>query len=125
MKTVGNHNTCLLGKALTCNYHRRPKYLEIDIDIASLTITTVILHLALGCVTIDMGFLVEAQEEELSERLISGVRVCQMEMPDRLPSTSSLGMSSSIEDLTAKRTREWFTMTRIPFWRCQREWVLQ
>ncbi|CAL1385212.1 unnamed protein product [Linum trigynum] len=83
-KTVGNHSACLLGKALTCNYHRGPNYLEIDVDIASSAIATAILHLALGCVTsvtIDMGFLVEAQEEEeLPERLIGAVRVCQMEM---------------------------------------------
>ncbi|MCD7461995.1 hypothetical protein HAX54_047529 [Datura stramonium] len=42
------------------------------------------LHLALGyvtSVTIDMGFLVEAQtEEELPEKLFGAVRVCQMEM---------------------------------------------
>ncbi|CAI0376575.1 unnamed protein product [Linum tenue] len=83
-KTVGNYSACLLGKALTCNYHRGANYLEIDVDIGSSAIATAILHLALGCVTsvtIDMGFLVEAQEEEeLPERLIGAVRVCQMEM---------------------------------------------
>ncbi|CAI9779297.1 unnamed protein product [Fraxinus pennsylvanica] len=40
--------------------------------------------LALGyvtVVTIDMGFLVEAQlEEELSEKLFGAIRICQMEM---------------------------------------------
>ncbi|CAN0860444.1 Protein ENHANCED DISEASE RESISTANCE 2-like [Linum grandiflorum] len=83
-KTVGNYSACLLGKALTCNYHRGPNYLEIDVDIGSSAIATAILHLALGCVTsvtIDMGFVVEAQEEEeLPERLLGAVRVCQMEM---------------------------------------------
>ncbi|PWA72375.1 enhanced disease resistance-like protein (DUF1336) [Artemisia annua] len=47
-------------------------------------IATAILHLALGCVnsvTIDMGFVVEAvEEEELPERLLGAVRICQMEM---------------------------------------------
>ncbi|KAJ1382519.1 Protein ENHANCED DISEASE RESISTANCE 2, C-terminal [Sesbania bispinosa] len=47
-------------------------------------IANAILRLALGYVTsvsIDMGFVVEAQtEEELPERLIGAVRVCQMEM---------------------------------------------
>ncbi|KAL5559614.1 hypothetical protein UlMin_035825 [Ulmus minor] len=83
-KAVGNYSACLLGKALTCNYHRGPNYLEIDVDIGSSTIASAILHLALGyvtSVTIDMGFLVEAQtEDELPERLVGAVRVCQMEM---------------------------------------------
>ncbi|GMI84403.1 hypothetical protein like AT5G10750 [Hibiscus trionum] len=83
-KAVGNYAACLLGKALTCNYHRGPDYLEIDVDIASSAIANAILHLALGyvtTVTIDMGFLVEAQtENELPEKLIGAVRVCQMEM---------------------------------------------
>ncbi|XP_042395022.1 protein ENHANCED DISEASE RESISTANCE 2-like isoform X2 [Zingiber officinale] len=81
---VGNYAACLLGKALTCNYHRGENYLEIDVDIGSSAIAHAILHLALGyvtAVTIDMGFLVEAQaEEELPERLLGAVRVAQMEM---------------------------------------------
>lgn len=81
---VGNYGACLLGKALTCTYHMGPNYLEIDVDIGSSAIANAILHLALGyvtSVTIDMGFLVEAQEEEeLPERLLGAVRVCQMEM---------------------------------------------
>ncbi|KAI4337226.1 hypothetical protein L6164_015669 [Bauhinia variegata] len=83
-KAVGNHSACLLGKALTCNYHSGANYLEIDADIGSSAIANAILQLALGSVTsvtIDMGFLVEAQtEDELPERLIGAVRVCQMEM---------------------------------------------
>ncbi|MFS7924363.1 putative protein ENHANCED DISEASE RESISTANCE 2 [Helianthus anomalus] len=82
--TVGNYSACLLGKALNCYYHSGPNYLEIDVDIGSSKIATAILHLALGCVTavtIDMGFVVEAQEEEeLPERLFGAVRICQMEM---------------------------------------------
>ncbi|XVF89446.1 hypothetical protein PTKIN_Ptkin19aG0131000 [Pterospermum kingtungense] len=83
-KTVGNYAACLLGKALTLNYHRGSNYLEIDVDIASSAIASAILNLALGSVTsitIDMGFLVESQtESELPEKLIGAVRVCQMEM---------------------------------------------
>lgn len=82
--TVGNYSACLLGKALPCKYHRGANYLEMDVDIGSSAIASAILHLALGyvtTVTIDMGFLVEAQaEEELPERLLGAVRVCQMEM---------------------------------------------
>ncbi|KAK1317907.1 hypothetical protein QJS10_CPA05g02388 [Acorus calamus] len=81
---VGNYAACLLGKALTCHYHRGENYLEIDVDIGSSAIANAILHLALGyvtAVTIDMGFLVEAKtEEELPERLMGAVRVAQMEM---------------------------------------------
>ncbi|XP_059275277.1 protein ENHANCED DISEASE RESISTANCE 2-like [Lycium ferocissimum] len=81
---VGNYSACILGKALNCYYHKGPNYLEIDVDIGSSTIASAILHLALGyvtSVTIDMGFLVEAQtEEELPEKLFGAVRVCQMEM---------------------------------------------
>ncbi|KAK8550594.1 hypothetical protein V6N12_039295 [Hibiscus sabdariffa] len=83
-RTVGNYSACLIGKALTCNYHRGPNYLEIDVDIASSAIANAILHLALGYATsvvIDMGFVVEGQtEEELPEKLIGAVRVCKMEM---------------------------------------------
>ncbi|EEF46834.1 lipid binding protein, putative [Ricinus communis] len=83
-KTVGNYSACLLGKALNCNYHRGVNYLEIDVDIGSSKIATAILHLALGyvtSVTIDMGFVVEAQaEDELPEKLIGAIRICQMEM---------------------------------------------
>ncbi|XXG58140.1 hypothetical protein AAC387_Pa04g0528 [Persea americana] len=81
---VGNYAACLLGRALTCRYHRGENYLEIDVDIASSAIANAILHLALGyvtAVTIDMGFVVEAvEEEELPERLLGAVRVAQMEM---------------------------------------------
>ncbi|KAL6873677.1 hypothetical protein ACP4OV_013759 [Aristida adscensionis] len=82
--TVGNYAACLLGRALTCRYHRGDDYLEIDVDIGSSAIASAILHLALGAVTsvtIDMGFLVESQsEEELPERLFGAVRIAQMEM---------------------------------------------
>ncbi|KAK9698191.1 hypothetical protein RND81_08G087800 [Saponaria officinalis] len=83
-KAVGNYSACLLGKALTCRYHRGPNYLEIDVDLSSSKIAGAMVHLALGYVTavsIDMGFLVEAQsEEELPEKLIGAVRICQMDM---------------------------------------------
>ncbi|GMH07037.1 hypothetical protein Nepgr_008877 [Nepenthes gracilis] len=83
-KAVGSYGACLLGKALTCRYYRGWNYFEVDVDIASSKIASALLHLALGCVTavtIDMGFLVEAQaEEELPERLLGAVRICQMEM---------------------------------------------
>lgn len=82
--TVGNHGTCLLGKALTCNYIRGSDYLEIDVDIGSSSLASAILHLALGyvnTVTVDMAFLVESQtEEELPERVFGASRISQIEM---------------------------------------------
>ncbi|GMQ02726.1 hypothetical protein CsSME_00048822 [Camellia sinensis var. sinensis] len=93
--TVGNYSACLLGKALTCNYRRGSNYLEIDVDMGSSAIASAVLHLALGyvtAVTVDMGFVVEAQaEDELPERLLGAVRVCQMEMS----SATFIDMTSS------------------------------
>ncbi|KAL2481863.1 Protein of unknown function (DUF1336) [Abeliophyllum distichum] len=85
MKTiVENYSACLLGKILNCYYHKRHNYLEIDIDIGSSAIATLILRLALGCVmavTVDMGFLVEAQlDEDLLRRNYGAVRICQMDV---------------------------------------------
>lgn len=112
-KAVGNYSACLLGKALTCNYHRGVNYFEIDVDIGSSAIAKAILHLALGyatTVTIDMGFLVESQtEEELPEKLIGAVRVCQMEMTSAKVVTDShaptvargLGLSKVNHDKSA------------------------
>ncbi|XP_057810385.1 protein ENHANCED DISEASE RESISTANCE 2-like [Salvia miltiorrhiza] len=81
---VGRYSACLLGKAVSCCYHRGADYLEIDVDIGSSTVASAILRLALGCVkavTVDLGFLVEGQtEEELPEKLFGAVRICQMEM---------------------------------------------
>lgn len=82
--TVGNYAACLLGKALTCNYTRGPNYFEIDVDIGSSALANAILHLALGyanSVTVDMAFVIEAQEEEeLPERIMSAVRISQIDM---------------------------------------------
>ncbi|KAL4182279.1 hypothetical protein AMTRI_Chr12g241710 [Amborella trichopoda] len=81
---VGNHSACLLGKALCCRYLKGDNYFEIDVDIGSSALANAILHLALGyvtSVTVDMGFVVEAQsEEELPEKLVGAVRIAQMEM---------------------------------------------
>ncbi|KAH0460919.1 hypothetical protein IEQ34_008494 [Dendrobium chrysotoxum] len=81
---MGNYGACMLGKALACNYHKGENYLEIDVDIGSSAVASAVLKLTMGylaAVTIDMGFLVEAQsEEELPEKLIGAVRIAQMEI---------------------------------------------
>lgn len=85
---VGNHAACLLGKALTCRYHRGENYLEIDVDIGSSALASSIIHLALGYVTsvsVNMAFMVESQaEEELPERVLGAVRIHQIEMSSAL-----------------------------------------
>ncbi|KAF9662020.1 hypothetical protein SADUNF_Sadunf18G0009700 [Salix dunnii] len=97
-KAVGSYSACLLGKALNIHYHRGRNYFEIDVDVGSSKIAAAILHLALGYtanVTIDMGFVVEAQtDEELPERLIGAIRVCQMEMSSaRVVDSPSTGLA--------------------------------
>ncbi|KAL2541373.1 Protein of unknown function (DUF1336) [Abeliophyllum distichum] len=85
MKTiVGNYVVCLLGKTLNCYYHNGYNYLQIDVDIGSSAIVRHNFAPGLGCVmvvTVDMGFLVEAQlDEELPERLFGAIKICQMEV---------------------------------------------
>lgn len=103
-RSLSNFFSAKTGKALTCNYHRGVNYLEIDVDIGSSAIANAVLHLALRyvtSVTIDMGFVVEAQtEDELPERLIGAVRVSQMQMSSAtsvesstLPDSKKLGLS--------------------------------
>lgn len=86
--TVGNHAACLMGKALTCRYHRGDNYLEIDVDIGSSALASAIVHLALGYVTsvsVDIAFMVESQsDEELPERLLGAIRIHQIEMSSAL-----------------------------------------
>lgn len=99
---VGNYSACLLGKALSCRYYKGESYFEVDVDVGSSGIASAILRVALGCVasvTIDMGFVVEAkEEEELPERLIGAVRIAQMEMSSaRFVETSGKGRGVVVE----------------------------
>ncbi|XP_024040173.1 protein ENHANCED DISEASE RESISTANCE 2-like [Citrus clementina] len=79
--SVGS-TTCLLGKAVDCNYLHGPKYLEIDVDIGSSTVANGVLGLVNGVITtlvVDMAFLVQANTtDELPERLIGVVRVSSL-----------------------------------------------
>nr|CAD1827497.1 unnamed protein product [Ananas comosus var. bracteatus] len=102
---VGNHAACLLGRALTCRYHRGDGYLEIDVDIGSSALASAVLHLALGsaaAVAIDMGFVVEAQtDDELPERLIGAVRIAHIDMASAYyldPKATATGSESESEE---------------------------
>ncbi|CAA7023257.1 unnamed protein product [Microthlaspi erraticum] len=81
---AGSFGAFLVAKTASCSYHRGSNYLEIDVDLSSSRIMTALTRLALRyttSLTIDIGFVVEPQaEDELPERLIGAVRICQMEL---------------------------------------------
>ncbi|CAH2044387.1 unnamed protein product [Thlaspi arvense] len=81
---AGSFGAFIVGKTARCSYHRGSNYLEIDVDLSSSAIMTALLRLALGYITsltVDIGFVVEAQtEDELPERLIGACRVCHIEL---------------------------------------------
>ncbi|XP_038973542.1 protein ENHANCED DISEASE RESISTANCE 2-like isoform X2 [Phoenix dactylifera] len=96
-QSVGS-SPCLLGKAVDCTYIRRPKYLEIDVDIGSSTVANGVLGLVLGVVTslvVDIAFLIQANtSEELPEQLIGAVRVSHL----KLSSAMISGLDNSPTD---------------------------
>ncbi|XP_010940820.1 protein ENHANCED DISEASE RESISTANCE 2 isoform X2 [Elaeis guineensis] len=96
-QSIGS-SPCLLGKAVDCTYIRRPKYLEIDVDIGSSTVANGVLGLVLGVVTslvVDMAFLIQANtSEELPEQLIGAVRVSHLELSSAMIS----GLDNSPDD---------------------------
>ncbi|KFK44395.1 hypothetical protein AALP_AA1G251900 [Arabis alpina] len=81
---AGKYGAFLLGKAVNCSYHRGSNYFEIDVDIGSSAILSAALRFTLGYImslTADIGFVVEARtEDELPEKLIGAVRICQKEL---------------------------------------------
>ncbi|KGN55407.1 protein ENHANCED DISEASE RESISTANCE 2-like [Cucumis sativus] len=109
-KTVGNYSACLLGKTLTCSYHRGSNYFEIDVDIGSSALASAILRLTLhyvDSVTIDMGFVLEAvTEDELPERLIGAVRVSQIEMAAAMEVESDAGTPRRLENGKTDQRRD-------------------
>ncbi|KAA0064561.1 protein ENHANCED DISEASE RESISTANCE 2-like [Cucumis melo var. makuwa] len=109
-KTVGNYSACLLGKSLTCSYHKGSNYFEIDVDIGSSSLASAILRLTLhyvDSVTIDMGFVLEAvTEDELPERLIGAVRVSQIQMAAATEVESNAGTPRRLENGKTDQRRE-------------------
>ncbi|XP_030535297.1 protein ENHANCED DISEASE RESISTANCE 2 isoform X2 [Rhodamnia argentea] len=82
-QSIGS-NPSLLGKVVDCNYIRGPTYLEIDVDVGSSTVASVVLGIVIGVMTtleFDMAFLVQANTtDELPEELIGAVRVSHIEL---------------------------------------------
>ncbi|ESQ32035.1 hypothetical protein EUTSA_v10005439mg [Eutrema salsugineum] len=99
---AGSFGAFVAGKTVRCSYYRGDNYLEIDIDLGSSAIMRALLRLSLGCITsltVDVGFVVEAQtEDELPERLIGACRICHMELSSAFvvdDSKKPLGMMGS------------------------------
>ncbi|KFK23465.1 hypothetical protein AALP_AAs58859U000300 [Arabis alpina] len=81
---AGRFGALVLGKNVRCSYHRGSNYFEIDVDLSTSAILSATVRLVLGyamSVTLDVGFVVEAQtDDELPEKLIGAVRLCQMDL---------------------------------------------
>ncbi|KAF8099911.1 hypothetical protein N665_0235s0014 [Sinapis alba] len=81
---AGRFGAFLLAKTVKCTYHKGPNYFEIDVDTGSWKILSALVRLLFEYsrnLTVDIGYVIEAQEEdELPERLIGGVRLCHMEV---------------------------------------------
>ncbi|XP_009111649.1 protein ENHANCED DISEASE RESISTANCE 2-like [Brassica rapa] len=81
---AGQFGAFLVGKTVSCTYHRGPNYFEIDVDTGSWAILSAFVRLLLGYArsfTVDVGLVIEAQtEDELPERLIGAVRMCHVEL---------------------------------------------
>ncbi|KAG2531334.1 hypothetical protein JM16_001094 [Phytophthora kernoviae] len=76
-KSVGT-TPCIIGKPIKTTYYQSPQYLEVHVDISSDTIAK---HITALCrshstsFTVDMGFVIEGQEEaELPEALLGSAR---------------------------------------------------
>ncbi|KAL2610516.1 hypothetical protein R1flu_029089 [Riccia fluitans] len=86
---VGDHAICILGKQLTCRYHRGDDFLEVDVDIGSSMVASAIVHLAINyitTITVDLAFLIEGKtEEELPEKLLGAVRFAELEPSASVP----------------------------------------
>ncbi|KAL3690321.1 hypothetical protein R1sor_016630 [Riccia sorocarpa] len=86
---VGDHAICILGKQLTCRYHRGDNFMEVDVDIGSSMVASAIVHLAINyitTITVDLAFLIEGKtEEELPEKLLGAVRFAELEPSASVP----------------------------------------
>ncbi|CAF2015164.1 protein ENHANCED DISEASE RESISTANCE 2-like [Brassica napus] len=81
---AGQFGAFLVARTVKCTYHKGPNYFEVDVDTGSWPILAALVRLLFEYsryLTVDIGYVVEAQEEdELPERLIGGIRLCHMEV---------------------------------------------
>ncbi|THG02322.1 hypothetical protein TEA_021164 [Camellia sinensis var. sinensis] len=101
-RAVGT-KACLLGKAVTCKYHRQDNFLElnkilqktftlqIDVEIGSSSVARSVISLVLGYVpsiVVDLAILIEAkEEEELPEYILGTVRLNRVKLESAAPFT--------------------------------------
>ncbi|KAJ4951312.1 hypothetical protein NE237_028144 [Protea cynaroides] len=87
-RAVGT-KTCLLGKAITCNYLRQDNFLEIDVDIGSSSVARSVIGLVLGYITsivVNLAILIEAKEEdELPEYILGTVQLNRVTLDSAIP----------------------------------------
>eukprot|EP00250_Pteridium_aquilinum_P013782 c21570_g1_i1 orf=344-1294(-) len=80
---VGEQAICILGRAVSCKYHKGDNFVEVDVDIGASILANAVVHLAFGYVTtltVDLAFLIESQvEEELPEQMLGAVRFANLD----------------------------------------------
>ncbi|KAI5080162.1 hypothetical protein GOP47_0005641 [Adiantum capillus-veneris] len=85
---VGQRPVCMIGKYLKCKYIREKNYMEVDIDVASLSLNRTALSLTFGLlhlVVTDIAFVLEAtRPEELPECILGATRLMKLD-----PSTAT------------------------------------
>ncbi|KAL2650119.1 hypothetical protein R1flu_018247 [Riccia fluitans] len=87
-QSVGK-TACLIGQALTINYHTGDNYIELDVDIGSSSVAKGVVNLVVGYLSklvIEMAFLVQANtEEELPEHLLGTCRLNYLDINKAVP----------------------------------------
>jgi hypothetical protein len=83
----------LIAKKLKCPYTRADNYFEVDVDISSDSVASVIVGLVKGAtksLVVDIAFMLESQsEDELPESILGAVRLQRLSLdnPVRVPSS--------------------------------------
>lgn len=82
-KAVGT-KPAILPTKLTHNWHRGENFLEVDCDVASSTVATLLVNLIVQsakALVIDLAFVVQGDRvDELPERVLGCVRLMRMDM---------------------------------------------
>jgi hypothetical protein len=82
-QSVGS-TPCLLGHKLRQRYWRGPRYLEVDIDVASSSVAATVVGLVMGAtkaVVVDLAIVLQGNAaDELPEALLGTVRLARVDM---------------------------------------------
>lgn len=78
VSNLGGERPVIIGKKLTTTYHRGKNYMEVDMDVGSSTVASMLNSIILKSINstvMDCAWLMEGQkEEELPERVLAAVR---------------------------------------------------